>query len=138
MKLVSNHNLSSTHVRVLIALWEETNRRSRQKGLDGLVPIYEPVLAEKAGISLATCSRSIMLLAKSNIVQRRVEYKEERRHLYLALSKQALDYPEKLTLKEARNHGGIRCKHCGGELVITELTCSGCGQVYRKKRQNNK
>lgn len=131
---MGNHNLSSTHVRVLIALWEETGKRQHRKQQDGLIPIYEPVLAEAAGVSVPTCSRSIMLLAKSNIIHKRIEWKEERKHLYLALSPQALERPETLTLKEQRNHGGLRCKHCGGELVVTELTCSGCGQVYRKRK----
>jgi hypothetical protein len=132
-KLVGNKSLSGTHTKVLVALWLETGKRLSRIQPDGLIPIYEPTLAEVAGVSVNTCSRSLMLLAKSNIVNRRVEYKEERRHLYLALSKQAIDHPEMLTLKEARNHGGLRCKHCGGELVVTELTCSGCGQVYRKR-----
>ena len=133
MKLVGNHNLSSTHVRVMIALWEETNRRQRQRAPDGLVPIYEPVLAEKAGVSNNTVSRSIHLLKRSNIIHKRIEWDGERKHLFLALSQQAIERPEMLTLKEARNHGGLRCKHCGGELVVTEMTCKDCGQVYRKR-----
>ena len=132
-KLVGNSQLSGTHVKVMVGVWIVTGQRVHRAGPDGLIPVYEPILAETAGVSLATCSRSIMLLWKSNIVQRRVEWKEERKHLFLALSQQALEYPERLTLKDARNHGGLRCKHCGGELVVTELTCSGCGQVYRKR-----
>ncbi len=135
MKLVGNHNLSSTHVRVMIALWEETNRRQRQKAPDGLVPIYEPVLAEKAGVSPCTVSRSIHLLARSNIIHKRIEWDGERKHLFLALSQQAIERPEMLTLKEARNHGGLRCKHCGGEMIPTQWTCTSCGAVTKKGKK---
>ena len=132
---MGNKNLSPTHFKVLLALWDETGRKQHRKREDGLFPIWEPRIEELAGLSHATVSRAIQVLAQSKIVLKRVEYTDEKKHLFLALSQQTLERPETLTLKEGRKHGGLRCE-CGGRLVPTEYTCEECGQVYRKRKKS--
>lgn len=135
-QLFANPRLSATH-KIALRATRRATERSQTHDEQGKARINLGIIAEQAGVSEDTISRSLKVLESAGAISKETRHELQEtgdlwRRVYVDINPTALEKPRELAPEQPRNHGGKRyvCPACGSERVTIRkrvtLVCS-CG-----------